>query len=205
MWRGGLIIWNSWRCVKRWRQPKINEVWTFREDGVTRKVHPTARVDVSAFVGECFAINYLTPTWCRIPMFGRNYINGSVEWIGFPNLLRNDGPPWNLNILAPYAKLGDIDSSTSTHWGSGSEGNCDSVSISWNRPTCVLPVYHRRIFENPAVLHVAPVKIFLWRTACTAWKTLPFVATPYAFVWLTDRMKPWMISRSIICVDNFLW
>ena len=138
-------------------------------------------------------------------MFGRNYINGSVEWIGFPNLLRNDGPPWTLNILAPYANLGDIQSSTSTHWGSGSEGHCGSVSISWNCPTCVLPVYHRRIFEKPAVLRVAPVIIFLWRTACTACKTLPLVATPSVFVWLTDGMTLCMISRSIICVDNFLW
>ena len=44
------------------RHPKIHEVWTFGEDGVTRKVRPTARIDVGAFVGECFATNYLTPT-----------------------------------------------------------------------------------------------------------------------------------------------
>ena len=30
-------------------------------------------------------------TWNRIPMFGRNYINGSVEWIVVPNFLRDDG------------------------------------------------------------------------------------------------------------------
>ena len=39
------------RCVDE-RQPEIHEVWTFKEDGVTPKVHPTARIDVSAFVGE---------------------------------------------------------------------------------------------------------------------------------------------------------
>ena len=42
------------RCVDV-RQPKINEVWTFGEDSVTPKVHLTARLDVDAFVGECFA------------------------------------------------------------------------------------------------------------------------------------------------------
>ena len=60
------------------QHPQIHEVWTFLEDGVTRKVNPTARVDVGTFVGECFVTDYLNPTWCNIPLFGRNYINGSV-------------------------------------------------------------------------------------------------------------------------------
>ena len=37
------------------QQPKIHEVWNFREDGVTPEVHPTMRVDIGTFVGECFA------------------------------------------------------------------------------------------------------------------------------------------------------
>ena len=85
------------------QQPEIHEVCTFGEYGVTPKVRPTARVDVGTFVGEFFATNYLTPTWCRIPIFLRNSINGIVGWIGVPNFLRNDGPPWTLNIMAPYA------------------------------------------------------------------------------------------------------
>ena len=43
------------------QQPKIHEVLTFREDGVTPEVHPTARVYVGDFVGGCFATDYLTP------------------------------------------------------------------------------------------------------------------------------------------------
>ena len=121
------------RCVDE-RQPEIHEVWNFGEDCVTREVHLNARVDVGAFVGESFAINYLNPTWRTIPMFGRNYINGSVEWLGIPNFLRNDGPPWTLNLLAPYTNWGDREDSTSTNWGSGSEEHSNSVSILWNRP-----------------------------------------------------------------------
>ena len=35
------------------RQIQIHEVWTFSDDGVTREVHPTARVDVgNVLVGE---------------------------------------------------------------------------------------------------------------------------------------------------------
>ena len=42
------------------RQPKIYEVWTFGEDGITPKVIPFACVDVRAFVGDRFVTNYLT-------------------------------------------------------------------------------------------------------------------------------------------------
>ena len=81
-------------------------------------------------------------------MFGRNSINASVEWLSVPNFLRNDGPPRILNILAPYADWGDRGSSTSPKWGSVSGGHSDGVSIKWNHPAYVLPIYHRRIFEN---------------------------------------------------------
>ena len=53
------------------QQPQIHEVWTFCEDSVTREVHPKVRVDVVAgFVGD-FNTNYLTPSWFRVPMFGK--------------------------------------------------------------------------------------------------------------------------------------
>ena len=115
------------RCFNK-RQTQILEVWTYREHGVTPEVHPTARVDVGAgFVGK-FATNYFTPSWRRIPMFGGNSINGSVEWLGILELLRNDGPPWTLNLLAPYDNWEDRGSSTSTNWGSGSGGHSGGVS-----------------------------------------------------------------------------
>ena len=71
------------RCVDG-QQPKIHEVWNFCEESVTRKVHLIACVDVGAgfFVG--LDTDYLTTTCHRVPMFVRNYINGSVEWIGIP-------------------------------------------------------------------------------------------------------------------------
>ena len=65
------------RCVDR-REAQIHKGWTFGEDGVTREVCLTARVDVGAgFVGE-FSTNYLTPFWRRVPMSVVNSINGSV-------------------------------------------------------------------------------------------------------------------------------
>ena len=66
---------------------------TFGNDGITPKVHPTARVDVDAFVRDCFEKDYLTENGRRVPMFGRKPINGSFEWMGAPGFLRIDGPP----------------------------------------------------------------------------------------------------------------
>ena len=41
------------RCVGG-RQPQIHKVWNFADDRITCKVHPFARVDVSAFSRDCF-------------------------------------------------------------------------------------------------------------------------------------------------------
>ena len=45
------------QCVDR-RKPQINEVWNFGEDGVTREVHPTTRVEVGAGLVSEFATDY---------------------------------------------------------------------------------------------------------------------------------------------------
>ena len=126
----------------------MNEVWIFREAVVTPEGHLTASIDFITFVCDYFATNYLTPTWRSVPMFGWKPMHRSVEWIGVPSFLRNDRPPWTLNLMDTYADLGGIGSSTSHYLSSGSGGYSGSVSINWNRPACVLPIYHQRIFEN---------------------------------------------------------
>ena len=114
-----------------------------------REVHPTARLDVgSGFVGECFDTDYLTISWRRVPMFGRNSINGSIEWLDVPNFLSTDGPPWTANTWAPHISGGNQESSTNPDWDSCSGENFDSVSIPWNRPVRVLPIYYWKVFQN---------------------------------------------------------
>ena len=135
-------------CCVEGRQPQIHEVWIFGENGDTLEVFPTARVDVGDFVGDFLLPISLLNIWRRIPMFVRNSINGRVKWISVPNFLRNDGTPWTLNLLDPYTNLGGRGSSTSLNLVSGSGGYFDGVSINWNQPTCVLRIYHQRIFEN---------------------------------------------------------
>ena len=73
-------------CVDS-QQPKIHEVCISGEYSVTPEVHTTAFLDVVAFVGDYFSTFYITPTWSRVPMFGRKLSNGSVEWIVFPSFL----------------------------------------------------------------------------------------------------------------------
>ena len=56
-------------------QPQIHEIWTFSEDGVTHEVHPKKQVAVrTGFIVE-FATNYVTLSWCRVPVWQKFY-----EW-----------------------------------------------------------------------------------------------------------------------------
>ena len=135
-------------CCVDGRHPKVHNFWIFREGRVTPKVHLSTRVDIGIFVGDYFANNCLTPTWCRVPMFRRKLIDGSVRWLGFPSFLRNDGLPWTLNILAPYADWVGRGSSTSQNLSSGSVVYSDSIFMNCNWPACVLTIYNQRIFSN---------------------------------------------------------
>ena len=138
------------QCVDG-RDLHIHEVWTFGEEGVTREVHPTAQVDVGAgFVGE-LATNYLTPSWPRIPMFGLNSIYGNVQWLGVPDPLRTNGPPWNDNILAPIPDWGTGGTTTNPNWGSQPGGTYGSVAGPWSGPVCAIPDYFRRSPENTRI------------------------------------------------------
>ena len=39
-------------------------------------------------------------------IYGRNLINGSVEWLGVPRSGCDDGPPWTDNIWCPSPRWG---------------------------------------------------------------------------------------------------
>ena len=81
-------------------------------------------------------------------MFGRNSMNGCVQWLGIPNFLKTDGTAWNDNPLAPHPSWGDEGPSTNPNWGSQSPHHSDSISVRWNRPVCIIPVHHHMISEN---------------------------------------------------------
>ena len=71
-------------CCVGGREPQIHKLWTLSKDGITRKVHPFARVDVGDFSGDCFHTYYMTEERLRVTIFGQISINVSVEWLGVP-------------------------------------------------------------------------------------------------------------------------
>ena len=65
------------QCVSRW-EPQIHEFWTFAEDGVTREVHPFARIDVGNLSDDFFQTDYFTEVGRTVVIYGQRSINGSV-------------------------------------------------------------------------------------------------------------------------------
>ena len=76
----------------------ISKLWIFAEDSITREVHPFARIDVGNFIGDCFRTTYVTEIGRRVSIYGRKWINGSVEWLCVPALSCGTGVTWTENI-----------------------------------------------------------------------------------------------------------
>ena len=81
-------------------------------------------------------------------MCGVNSINGSVQWLGVPDPLINDRPPWTDNILAPGPDWGTGGTDTNPNWGSQPVGPYVSVSVPCIGPIFSMPAYVVRIPEN---------------------------------------------------------
>ena len=94
------------RCVGG-QEPQIQELWSFSEDGITRKVHPFARIDVGNFSGDYFHTVYATEIARRVFIYGWKSINGSVKWIGVPDPSCGTGVAWTENIFVPNSCWGD--------------------------------------------------------------------------------------------------
>ena len=98
-------------CCVDSQEPQIHELWSFAEDGFTRKVLPFDHIYASDFSGECFQTYYLTKEALRVAIFGQMSINASVEWLGTPIPFYNTaGVPWIENIFVPELRWGDGDS-----------------------------------------------------------------------------------------------
>ena len=74
-------------------------------------------------------------------MFIINSINGSVQLLGAPDFLRNNGPPWTDNLLDPGPSWGDGGTTTNQNWESQPGGIYGSFVVPWIRPVPVRPSY----------------------------------------------------------------
>ena len=133
------------RCVEG-QQLKFHENW---EDGVTPKVQLSARVDVSAFVSDCFAINYLTPTWCRVFMFGCKSINGSIKWLGVSSFLWNFCPALDPQYSGSLCWLGGEEGPVPVRTWVVILGDIPTVFLSIEKfPLVSFHLITKRFFEN---------------------------------------------------------
>ena len=105
----------------------MHEIWCLSSDRITREVHPTAQLDVSAGVIGQFLSDYLAENGRRIPILGQICINGSVELLGIPNFHRTSDPMYTENLLAPHDTTG---------WGDGGNPN-QNWPLSWSRNVSV--------------------------------------------------------------------
>ena len=71
------------RCVGG-QEPQIHKLWSFAEDGITREVHPFARINIGNFSGNSFQTDYATEIGRIVAIYGQESINGSIERLGAP-------------------------------------------------------------------------------------------------------------------------
>ena len=67
---------------------QINEMMCLGSDGVTRKIHPKAQVEVAAGTVGQFTTNYLSGNGRILPIVGQLSINGSFQLLDIPNFVR---------------------------------------------------------------------------------------------------------------------
>ena len=89
------------------------EIWCLSYDDVTREVHPTARIDFGAETVGQFATQYFSENGSRIPIIGRNSINGSVKILGIPADAWGRGLTFIENVLANTVPHGWMDKDNS--------------------------------------------------------------------------------------------
>ena len=77
-------------------------------------------------------------------MFRVNSINGSVQWLGIPDPLRTNGPPWTDNILAPSPDWGTCGTAINTNWVIQPGGPYGSVAVLWSGPVRAMAAYFCR-------------------------------------------------------------
>ena len=184
------------------REPQIRKVWTFGEDDVTREVHPTARVDVGAgFVRE-FVTDYLTKIWCRVPMFGRKNIYGSVKWLGVLDFLRVDVPAWTSNLLDPFPSW-DTEGPAPIRTGIVNTGGVPTLFLSRGIvPSMSFQFTTIGSLKTRAALRAVSVTISFKRIVCWACKVPSLSATPSTVGGLISGMTTGMISGMSQLINN---
>ena len=132
----------------------MHEVWDFDSDWITCEVHSTVQLDVGAGVVGQFSSNCLTENGRRIPILGKNFISGSVEYLVIPESQSTGGPMWAENFLAPRSSWGD--GGTNHNWGVRTGGPYINVVMAWGTTIPYRPDYQTLSLERP---HIAARRV----------------------------------------------
>ena len=185
------------------QQPEIHEVWTFGDDVITPEVHPFARVDVGAFIRDCFGTNYFAENGRRVPIFRRKSINGSVKWLGVPSFLRNDGPPWDDNILCPSLCWGVRGTYENGIWIVNLAVTTVVLTSRGVEPSLPVQITSFGVRKMCAPLYAASVTISFRSTVWHAPKFSRIPSTYSLTSWSIGRIAPWMIFGTNRYFNNF--
>ena len=101
------------QCING-KEPLIHELWCLGLNVISRKVHPTARVEVPDGSVRERVTNYLAKNRRQIEIIEKNYVNNSVQFMGLYN------QAWGSGLLRISNLLVHVDS---TGWGSSNNSN----------------------------------------------------------------------------------
>ena len=137
----GCADWSKFvRCVDV-RDPEVHEV-------ITPKVHPAAQIDVDHWITHDFATNHFTETGFRTAMFVKKSMNGSFEFLGSADQLRNRSPYWINNILFLSPRWGVWGTVESLALESKPVGCYSGDEVPWRGAILAPPAYLPQCLEN---------------------------------------------------------
>ena len=98
------------------QETHIHELWCLGLDNTSRKVHPTAQVQVITGTVGNFVTDYLAENGRIIQIIGKLSANNSVQYLGVPDQCGGIGLPFISNLQAHIEATG---------WGSANNPNQD--------------------------------------------------------------------------------
>ena len=117
------------RCVEG-REHQIHKIWCLSSNGVTREVHLTAQIDVSADTVGHFLTQYLYENGRRIPVIIQIFINGSVKILGITADAWGCGLPFIENVQGPTVTSGWVEENISNqNWGVTPGGPYSNINL----------------------------------------------------------------------------
>ena len=137
------------QCVDG-QEPLINELWCLGLEGISRKVHPTERVEVAAETAGEFVTDCLAENGRRIEIIGKLSVNNSVQFWDMNDQGGGSGMPFIFNLLAYIDSTGWGGSNYSDQdWGGRFNDFYRMTYVSWGASIDPFPSYLLQSYVNP--------------------------------------------------------